>query len=239
MSTYSNLTFNDKNPIKRWLQSSRLTDALKLTNGMPLPSRIIDYGAGNGELCKHLLTMFPNSEIICYEPTPYLMGEAKENLAGFEKIIFASDVSLMNEKADLIFCLEVFEHLPEKETAEVIRNIARLLAKNGRAIVGVPVEIGIPALLKGLFRMTRRFGAYDATLRNVISSLLYSPPTDRPLAQITPELGYYHEHMGFDYRRLLVNLREVFSVEKIRFSPFRFLKGLNTEVNIVIGENLS
>jgi hypothetical protein len=46
----------------------------------------------------------------------------------------------------------------------------------GHLIIGVPVEIGFPALYKGLFRMWRRFGAFEASWRDVWDCVAHRPP---------------------------------------------------------------
>ena len=57
MINYSDITFNDPNAIKRWLQYKRLKTSIKLSSKFFNPINkysICDYGAGNGELCKLL-----------------------------------------------------------------------------------------------------------------------------------------------------------------------------------------
>ena len=54
--TYSDITFNDRNPIKRWLQRRRLESAISFAgSSLKLGATICDFGAGNGELCKLIL----------------------------------------------------------------------------------------------------------------------------------------------------------------------------------------
>ena len=111
---------------------------------------VYHFGAGNGELCKWLAGRFTESRIICYEPHPGLLQQAREKLAAFRSIEFAGSLSeLPDQAADLVFCLEVFEHLPPTESEQAISSIIALLGEGGHAIIGVPVEVGFPALLKG------------------------------------------------------------------------------------------
>lgn len=219
--SYSDLTFKDKNPIKRWLQLRRLVVATRITKNMPQPQCILDFGAGNGELCKLLAVQFPQAKIICYEPTPYLMAEAKENLAGLEQVVFCTDVNeVAQHSVDIVFCLEVFEHLPVAETKAAMAQITRLLRDSGNAVIGVPIEIGLPALYKGIFRMSRRFGAFDASIKNVLLATLCSPPKERPVKEIAPGLPFHHDHLGFDYRQLRGSLNTCFKMQRVTSSPF-------------------
>ena len=233
---YSDITFQDRNPIKRWLQSRRLVVASRITNGRVNPQCVLDFGAGNGELCKLIVLQFPKAKIICYEPTPSLMAEAKENLADLPQIHFCTDLAkIADASVDLIFCLEVFEHLPEKETKDALGQFNRLLSSNGYAVIGVPIEIGIPALYKGIFRMSRRFGAFDASIKNVLLAALCAPPKKRPVSEIAPGFAFHYEHMGFDYRKLQALLYAQFRLQKVTTSPFSiFGLWLNPEANFLV-----
>ncbi|MDB5954286.1 class I SAM-dependent methyltransferase [Ramlibacter sp.] len=236
--SYSDLTFKDKNPIKRWLQMSRLRTALRLAGELRSDATICDFGAGSGELCKVLAPKYPQARIICYEPTPSLLVEAQQNLRGLTNVEFEGDLSCVPEGSiDVVFCLEVFEHLPPRETSDALRQIKALLNDGGVGIIGVPNEIGLPALYKGLFRMTRRYGKFDATPRNVFLSFLGMPPTDRPVAEIASGIQYHFHHMGFDYRRLRKRLGTEFHMRHIAGSPVRLLGSLsNPETYFVVSK---
>ena len=234
--SYSDITFKDKSPIKRWLQSRRLVVAARIVDAGFDPQCVLDFGAGNGRLCKLIAAQFPRAKIVCYEPTPSLMAEARENLGGLPQVRFCSDLEeIADGSVELIFCLEVFEHLPEIETRDAIGQFNRLLSSNGRAVVGVPVEVGIPALYKGIFRMSRRFNAFDASIRNVLLAVLSFPPKDRPVSEIAPGFAFHYEHMGFDYRKLQAVLRAQFRLQQVTTSPFSiFGPWINPEINFLV-----
>ena len=263
---YAELTFQDKNFIKRWLQRQRLVSAIKLSrkfttlpNTIWVPRKIqiffwewqrdlkgssllkaakwqlievpicdfqhsgqiLDFGAGNGELCKLLSETYQGSQIICYEPSHTLLSEAKENLKAFTQIEFCQDISnLTPQTFDAVFCLEVFEHLPPEETIKALETIYDLLKSGGLLIIGVPIEIGIPALYKGLFRMSRRYGEFDADIKNIVNSFLMNPPQKRPISEIEPGLRFHYPHMGFDFRHLEREISTYFSLCDIWTSPF-------------------
>lgn len=79
---------------------------------------------------------------------------------------------LKGTKSDLISCLEVFNHLPDRQTAKTVRIVDRLLADGGVFVVGVPNELFFPTLVKGVFRTTRRYGSHDA-----VSATSCGPPS--------------------------------------------------------------
>ncbi|MGW8256516.1 MAG: methyltransferase [Thermoguttaceae bacterium] len=223
--SYGEITFRDRNPVKRWLQQQRLVSAIKLCGCLPQePRAICDFGAGNGELCKLLVEYYENAKLICYEPTPNLLSEAKQNLAGIDEVEFCDDIrGVAHRTFDLVFCLEVFEHLPPKETAEALRQIYDLLTSTGTIIIGVPVEVAVPAIYKGFFRMLCRYGAFDANIKNMLLSFVLRPPVNRPISEIAPGFGFHYAHMGFDYRRFKEILSVYFTVSKMSASPFAAL----------------
>jgi SAM-dependent methyltransferase len=200
------------------------------------PQCVLDFGAGNGELCKLIALRFPKAKIVCYEPTPHLMEEARENLTDSPQVQFCTDVAeIADGSVELIFCLEVFEHLPKAQTEDALRQFNRLLSSDGSSVIGVPIEIGIPALYRGIFRMSRRFGAFDASIKNILLAALCSPPKERPVRDIAPGFAFYPTHMGFDHRDLQTLLRERFRLQKVIAGPFSiFGVWLNSEVNFFV-----
>ena len=147
--------------------------------------------------------------------------------------------NISNNLFDIIFCLEVFEHLPPLETQEVFNTFLKILKPNGLIIIGIPVEVGIPALYKGLFRMFRRYGSYYANIKNIIKSFIGKPPIDRPIIEIAPRFNYYSPHMGFNYRNFEKQCNSHFKIIKKSASPFNiFGPFLMPELNFVIEQNL-
>lgn len=228
--SYADITFYDQNPVKRLLQQHRLTDAIRLNPHLQNVKTVLDFGAGNGELSKRLALFFPQAQIICYEPSPDLMAEAQKNVEGFKQIKFVTDIgTVSNDSIDLLYCLEVFEHLPEKEAEVAFSAIWSVLRDSGIAIMGVPVEVHLPALYKGIFRMTRRYGDFDATLGNILKATFGFPPQHRPVREITTGFSYHFHHLGFDYRRFRELLgRNRFIILKQSASP---LPALGTWIN--------
>ncbi len=237
---YADITIRDRNPVKRWLQRRRFSDAVAVVMSAP-PSRpsnrprILDFGAGDGELVLQIASVV-SIEACVYEPTPSLMAEAKEKLADLDSVIFADNLdSLDSERFDYVFCLEVFEHLPEEETHRAIADIHRLLKSDGVAVIGVPHELFLPALLKGLFRISRRYGDYDANPNNIWAAVLGRPLLPRPTAEISSGFAYHFHHLGFDYRELERLLQKRFLLAKKWFSPFPILGAvLNSEAYFLL-----
>ncbi len=236
MSYYANITRNDPNPIKRLIHQRRFEDALRLIADQTAPKVIIDFGGGDGEFCKRLALRFPSTRIICFEPTQFLRADAEAALARFPHAEVKSSLSdVPTGIADVVFCMEVFEHLPEQETRQSFDAIDSLLQPEGRAIIGVPVEVFLPAFLKGMFRIVRRYGEVDATVWNVVRASVGAPPRDRPVGEIAEGFPYHFKHMGFDYRKFAQKLRKRFSLKGARGSPLIGLPAwLNNEVYFIL-----
>jgi SAM-dependent methyltransferase len=217
--TYADITTNDPSAIKRWVQERRFASALSLAE---LRGTVLDFGCGNGELCRRI-GIRSDVTLICYEPSSRLYAEAADNLANINVTLTRNIDSVARSSVDIVFCLEVFEHLPEGELRKACRQIADLLRPDGFAVIGVPIEIGPPALLKGLFRMARRYGSHDATIRNVLLATIGEPP-DRAVSMMEPGLAYFFPHLGFDHRKLAALLSEYFVIEKVLCSPFHWLR---------------
>jgi SAM-dependent methyltransferase len=235
---YADITIHDRNPVKRWLQRRRFSDALAVLRDATLSSdllRILDFGAGDGELVRQMAGI-ARIEPWVYEPTPHLLSEARQKLSGMDSVVFADSLGALESGVfDYVFCLEVFEHLPQEETLATIRDIHRLLKPNGIAVIGVPHELFIPALIKGLFRMARRYGDFDAKPGNILKATLGRPPISRPTSEISRGLPYHFHHLGFDFRALQRELRERFVVARTWFSPVPVLGAiLNSEVYFLL-----
>src|SRR5262245_37027429 len=144
--SYADLTTGDRNPVKRWLQRRRFSDAMRgvLEARAGDVVQILDLGAGDGELARRAASL-PSVSVTVYEPMPSQMAEARARLAGCSSVSFVESLDSLPPGAfDYVFCLEVFEHLPPRETSAAIGDIHRLLKPEGTAVVGVPHELHLP-----------------------------------------------------------------------------------------------
>ncbi len=220
---YADITFNDRNPVKRRLQRIRLDHALKVLEELPpeFAGRVLDFGAGNGELARQIFRRFPEATVVAYEPVPELNREAQEHLQGVPGVQVVGDISELKPASfDFIFALEVFEHLPAGPFEKALDEISGLARADAYLVFGVPNELFLPALVKGLFRFTRRYGEVDAVPGNILRATLGQPPQERPVKEIAPGMPYIVRHMGFDYRHFREILKERFQIEEIYGSPF-------------------
>jgi hypothetical protein len=95
------------------------------------------------------------------------------------------------------------------------------------------VELGPPALAKGLFRASRRPRDFDARPGVILQALSGRAPGPRPLEPISPGRAYFPHHAGFDHRPLVREIAGRFQLERRAGSPFRGLPGwLNSELYV-------
>ncbi len=223
---YSDITLNDPNVINRFLQRSRFKGALSFFPLSFSSSTVLDFGGGDGELCIQLARNNVSSNIVCYEPTEYISKQAEERTQGINHISIISSLdSIAAESVDVIYSLEVFEHLPENETNEAIEKIDSMLKPGGVLIIDIPNELFFVAFYKGIFRIFRRYGEFDAIFRTIFKCVIGRPPKSRPVAEITPGKKYHFHHAGFDHRILGKRLQQRFSCYKKVFSPIRWIAG--------------
>ncbi|MBN8552413.1 MAG: methyltransferase domain-containing protein [Caulobacterales bacterium] len=197
-----------------------MADALSQVPAGTTVSLFIDYGGGDGFLAARALERWPQARAIVFEPYLEFAEAARRRLAPWPGATVVARARDLPTGADVVFCTEVFEHLPEAESDQAIREIDRVLKVGGLMIVGVPVEIGLPALVKGLFRRARRPDAYDGDLSRIWKAALGRPAADRPLERMGEMLRYHSFHLGFDFRRLRARLEARSGVARLVGSPF-------------------
>lgn len=90
---YADITTNDPNPIKRWHQRNRFTEAISLLPHGVSVSNILDFGGGDGELCLRLKQHMKDVEVICYEPSLEIYQEADKKISNSK---YKDQIQLIN-----------------------------------------------------------------------------------------------------------------------------------------------
>ena len=224
MPSYADITTEDPNAVKRWLQNRRLDDALwhvRKQLGDRFDGRVLDYGGGDAALCRRLLACFPSATAVSFDPSPTMQQQAVARSGDPRIEITGSTATVATGSIDLLLCCEVLEHLPAHQVDEALAEISRLLADRGTLVLGVPNELHLMALGKGIFRMVRRSGQYDARWDTILPATRGRPRSDRPVLDIDGH-PFIYPHTGFDYRTTLADLeRHRFEVVATYGSPVR------------------
>jgi SAM-dependent methyltransferase len=211
-----------------WTHRSRFETGLQLVRELG-PRSLLDFGCGDGTFIAHLLGGATRPLLVVgAEVQPSLVEDCRARLGGASGVSFKLTDELDASGAgrfEAIVCMEVFEHLVDPDS--VLETFDRLLAPQGRIVISVPVEIGLPLLVKQVARRIagwRGLGDYPGTtpytLRELWGGLRAGvhQHISRPIHR-APDGTYFHCHKGFNWRAFQVRLARWFAVERVTASP--------------------
>lgn len=225
---YREYTRDTRESLKRLAHGTRLHRAAEL---MPISdtTRVLDYGCGDGGLLEQLLERASDGNLYGFDP--YLLDQM-DSAVKSRVTVFSDTVSLLHDHAesfDVVFCIEVCEHLSDVANDVLMTNIGSLLKPDGHVVFGVPIEIGVSGFAKNVYRTAkgRRQGANWAL---AIRALLA-----RPIPRKFDEEDWTDSHLGFDHRTLERQIqRRGFSVVRREYLPWPALRAmLNNEVYFI------
>lgn len=127
--------------------------------------RFIDFGAGSGDVSRHLIEGGRVQTGVAYDPsfTPEMLA----GLGGHGPLEFASTLSSVDAPFDLAVLFDVIEHVPDAN--ETLQQIRQLVKDEGWLIVTVPYnarEWGADDEFYGHLRRLSRQGAISLLERN-------------------------------------------------------------------------
>jgi SAM-dependent methyltransferase len=230
---YAETTTGHKSWLKRFSHSARFSVASNLVV-LDAETSILDFGAGDGQL---LTIVLPRVAYACaFEPSDWMYEQLVERhgaaLADGRLTVVRDEAQLPRERFDVVFCLEVLEHLPEALQIRSLRLMGELLSGSGQLVVSVPIEIGISAVFKNAVRRFLGQSHEGSSLVNTLKALFHLP-VERQMHG-----SHVLSHVGFSYcdlERLLQS--EGFAIQARTFSPFPRLRGLcNSQVLYVLAK---
>lgn len=145
--------YRTRNPLARWIIGRFLDDVVETVVGLG-PERIVDLGCGEGIVARAVTARLPDAEYLGVDLSPDAIEVARSLNPELEFTVG----SVLDEPprpgwADLALCLEVLEHLPDRDAA-----LERILQWTQRdALVSVPWE---PYFRLGNFLRGRHIGAW-------------------------------------------------------------------------------
>jgi hypothetical protein len=155
---------------------------------------------------------------------------------GFESTA-SLDEAVHQGAYDGVVCMEVLEHVVALDN--VIDRLWRLLAHDGTLLVSVPVETGVPLLLKQLARRMASLRGVDAyrgsssyTFKEYLASVFAGSTQhmERPIYNVDGDMPF-HDHKGFNWRVLRQRLARRFVIDDTVASPLpRLGPNLATQV---------
>jgi SAM-dependent methyltransferase len=218
-----------------WSHRRRFDMALELAR--PMAGRpLVDYGAGDGTFLAVAHDEFPDA--IGLEVDPGLVDDCSErfaHLTGLRFMLADAADSLPPASFGVVLCTEVLEHCPEDAVDVALARMRRLVAPDGRVIISVPVEIGLPLTIKQLARIVaarrvhsdyknRETYAFREFLRMTMATERTAIARPTYETEFTPGVrNRYHGHKGFNWRAMRARLQRLFRVAETRFSPVPWL----------------
>jgi 2-polyprenyl-3-methyl-5-hydroxy-6-metoxy-1,4-benzoquinol methylase len=221
-----------KNRLISWSHRSRFEIGLHLARRFRA-GRALDYGCGDGTFAVMLASDARSrpGEIVGVEIHDDLVMDCRTRLGRYGLSFTLADELERPEHIgayDLIFCMEVLEHVISLE--QVLDRIERALAPQGTLLVSVPVETGLPLLLKQSVRRIagwRGVGDYKYTSSYTLGeywSSLFAGPRQHIVRPIYGEANsLYHDHKGFNWMLLRNTLSERFELCEVLSSPVTWL----------------
>ena len=134
----------------------------------------------------------------------------------------ATKMPLEEKSVDIIFCLDTMEHLTEQMN-DLLLEFRRVLKDSGTLIVSLPNERGATLATRQIFSKLTGITRDKYSVKELGKSLFTGKvPTEKERS--------HGSHKGYDYRDDVKSISEYFKIQKIKYAPILFLRGLNPTV---------
>jgi SAM-dependent methyltransferase len=230
---YAEKQINSRSRLISWSHRGRFATGLRLARELE-GARTLDYGCGDGTFLGLLMDGTPAPRIaVGAELTASIVNDCRERFRSQKGLhfILIDDLDRPAHAGtyDAIYCMEVLEHVVDP--APLLDTFNRLLAPGGTLVLSVPIETGIPVVVKQMVRRIagwRGVGHYPGTtgygpiemLRSIVARSRQH--ITRPV--ITREDGStFHDHKGFNWRVLRGLVRAEFDLVRESTSPVEWL----------------
>ena len=229
--SYADITRNNKSSLKKFSHQKRFDIAMDLIDLKPKET-LLDFGTGDGYLLQCLHEKNAEAKLYGYDPLDFMFQELKDTIKKNDlNNIFITDKlqELPTNNFDVVTCLEVLEHFSEKNQRERLKELADRVAVKGRIVISVPLETGLPSLLKNTVRFLIGQNKEEASLKNIVKSL-FGIKIERQ------QEGYIYTHIGFNHKHLEKLFGELnLKIVRKEYSPFKYLYNLvNSQVFYIL-----
>jgi SAM-dependent methyltransferase len=222
-----------KDRLIAWSHRRRFEMGLRLAQRFR-GQRILDYGCGDGTFLAWLWsTPDRPASAVGAELDAFQVNDCQRRFAHLDGVRFepiaALDDEAHRDRYDGVVCMEVLEHVVAIDS--VIDRLWRVLRDDGTLIVSVPVETGVPLLVKQLVRRVaalRGIGDYRGSNPYTIGEYAASvfagaaPHIERPIYNANGDVPF-HDHKGFNWRVLRDRLARRFTIDDLVASPLPWL----------------
>jgi SAM-dependent methyltransferase len=229
---YARQQIYSRDPLIAWSHGRRFRTALALARPFA-GGRVLDYGCGDGTLLGLLQNGgAPPALAVGAEIDPRVVTDCRRRFVSVPGVRF-EDISALDRddevgSYDAVFCMEVLEHVDD--ALPLLAQFERLLRPRGTLVISVPIETGLPVLVKQLVRRVagwRGIGNYPGTSsytpRELVASVfagsaqhIVRPAFDRGDGTV------FHDHKGFNWRVLRGFVAARFDCVRTLTSPFNW-----------------
>jgi SAM-dependent methyltransferase len=230
---YARKQIDSRSRLIAWSHRGRFATSLRLAREIAAV-HVLDYGCGDGTFLGLLMNGEPAPRLaVGAELTVSIVADCRERFKAQKGLHFMLIDDLErpahHSAYDAVYCMEVLEHVVDP--AAMLDTFDQLLAPGGTLIISVPIETGIPVVVKQVVRRIagwRGIGHYPGTTGYTPLELLRSvfarstQHIARPVH--TREDGStFHDHKGFNWRVLRTLVSTRFDLVRESTSPVEWL----------------
>jgi len=185
-----------ENGFVRGLEEKRLRHTIRLLSYSP-QERLLDVGCGSGKLEESLVP----GKIVGIDISDYLLATARQRIRWIVKA--EGETLPFKEKSfDKVACTEVLEHV--MAPARLLWEMARILKKDGAAVISIPNE--------SLINIAKK-----------IYTVIFFWRKKSEGAYVIPEKMDDHWHLhSFSLKLFKKMSADIFYIEKLKYLPNRF-----------------
>ncbi len=241
---YAQKQLESRSRLISWSHRSRFATAIQLAGDIA-GAAVLDYGSGDGTFLAALMSLpRPPARAVGAELTPDVVADCRARLADIPVLTFAliEELDAPSHQAayDLVVCMEVLEHVVAIDT--VLDRLVGLTKPGGRLLISVPVETGIPILVKQTARTIagwRGIGDYPGTTPYTwaqLAAALFAGERQHIERVVHTDPGGFrsHDHKGFNWKTVRERLARRTTIEQVHGSPASWLPAaLNSQAWLV------
>lgn len=229
---YAQKQIHSRDPLIAWSHRRRFETAVELARDFA-GRRVLDYGCGDGTFLGLVMAQpFAPALAVGVETHSSTVDDCRRRYRAEPRLEFVLrselDRAAHQGRYDAVFCMEVLEHVVALEP--ILQLFQALLAPEGTLIISVPVETGLPLIVKQAMRRIagwRGLGHYPGTSSYSVGELIMSLIASRRQHLTRPVFdvgdGPFHDHKGFNWMVMRDSISRRFRFERCIGSPVCWL----------------